>query len=264
MKSILLASLCMMIFQLQAQNLLLSGTIGAYPIEVEITKSTWETGEITGKYKYLSKLKYIHVSGQVTGNCIRLVEVYKGDTTGTFYLEVEGDTLMGKWLSKEKYYDTKLLIVSGDKSMLKAKTVDDYKAQVSGEITGSYETETFFLNDMFLSESNVEMEIGYNGGTFLAKKLAGDSIQYQVFVVCGPTYHIAMAEGIAVKNINNQKYVSIIDDYDSENPCVVTIEFSEKEVYVSATYNQTCGFGARAYLDHHFTKTNDKVEFKDY
>lgn len=251
------------VFNSSASELKLSGKIGDYPIEMVFSSTNWTTGKISGKYRYQSKTKYIELNGQIFGNCLQLTETVKGEVTGEFYLEREADTLYGKWLSTKRHYDVRLLIESGDRTILKSKSLSDYKSEVTDRINGTYHNAHYFLNDMFLTDQNIEMEIGFNGGLAVIEKISNDSIYFQVNVGCGPTYHIAFAEGIAVKNKGSEKYTFKIENEYSEDLCTITIVFGKKEVSFEATEGFACGFGARAYLSHTFLKTSEAFEFDE-
>jgi hypothetical protein len=103
---------------------------------------------------------------------------------------------------------------------------------------------------MWYSEDNPSVEIGYNGGYVDIFSISEDSLTFIAEMVCGPTYHIAYAEGTAYKVGTN--YV-----YKYEDECEITISFSEKKLKIIANKSFECGFGARAYMDHELYKAND-------
>lgn len=236
-----------------ADPLMLEGSIGDYSIEMEITKKNPETGVFNGRYRYIGKENYLEVKGMIFGNCLQITESYNEAETGEFYLTI-GDTLItGKWVGNSKWYDVSLKVKSGDISLIEAKSLKDYSAKTNDAITGSYGDEYYFVNDMWIEEG-AQVEIGFNGGYAVVEELGGDSIAFQVEAVCGPTYHLAYAAGVAHKSGDFYLY-----KYDES--CEIKIKFSKKAVHFKANASYECGFGARAYLDHDFTKINDGVNF---
>ena len=249
--------------KLYADDLILTGKIGDYSIEMIISERDWNTGEITGKYRYQSKKKYLDLTGQIQGQCLHIDESYKAEHTGDFYLSIDHDTLKGKWLSNTKYLEVKLFIQSGDKTLLRMKSLSDFIPEVSNEAEGTYQNEMYFLNDMWLSEDHLEMEIAFNGGKALIEQLSADSIKFYVGVVCGPTYHIAEAEGIAIKKTNGQEYLYTLNEFEEDDPCLISITLLEKAVKIEANGTMACGFGARAYLSHTFAKVSNALEYTE-
>ncbi len=137
--------------------------------------------------------------------------------------------------------------------------VTERSALVSPGINGTYETEYYFINDMWFEEGKPDLEVGFNGGRAVIEKIDEDSLRFLVEVVCGPTYHIAYANGIAIRNPDaDQVYI-----YDNEDGCRIEILLDVKEVSMSANAGMECGFGARAYLDHTFIKTKDEASFEE-
>jgi hypothetical protein len=242
-----------------------TGTIGKYNIEFEFLSIGWIDGVITGRYKYANKDKYLQLEGVMLGNCLQLTEYYGDESTGDFYLTFgEENTISGKWIAAPKSYDVNLSYVSGDLSTLTCKSPEDYASCINTEVTGTYVNEFWFLNDYFFSEDNVQMEIGFNGGFLMIEDTRDDSINFKVEVICGPTYHIAYAEGRCKKKGDKAKYVIPFEPYGDETEgtdCVIEFEFSYGTVSVTANGSFTCGFGARAYLDHTFTKVGNEINF---
>ncbi len=263
MKFLLFLIILLSAIRLNAENLMLTGQIGTLDVELFITDNEWITGEIKGKYRYLTKNKFLKLSGQIQGNCFYIIESNEGQTTGEFYLTKSGDSLTGKWLSTTNYLDVRLVIVKGDKSLLKMKELKDFRSEVSDKCNGTYQNETYFLNDMYLSDDNLEMEIAFNGGKAVIEQISKDSIRFFVQVVCGPTYHIGVATGIAVKNQDNSHYKCIINDFNDQTPCIIILSLGDKEVRLDANEGFACGFGVRAYLSHTFLKVTDDLEYDE-
>ena len=92
--------------------------------------------------------------------------------------------------------------------------------------------------------------MGFNGGTVDIKELSATEIEFNVEMVCGPTYHIAYAGGTAQKS--GDEYI-----YTNENGCEIRIRFSDKKLTIQANSTWDCEFGARAYLDHEVVKVGE-------
>lgn len=235
----------------------LNGRIGAYAVEMLIDSSDYEKGEFGGRYRYAGKTDDLALKGNVRGTCIFIEESFKGMITGRFYLEQTGDSLKGKWVMEPKWYDVDLVIQSGNRALLTAKSLKERSQETSAGITGTYRTESYWINDMFFSEESPALEVGFNGGSAVIQDLGGGSIRFRVEVVCGPTYHFATAEGTARKE--GAGYVHRVE---GEEDCIITIKFGDRTVDMKASAaGFGCGFGARAYLDHEFLKVGDKADF---
>lgn len=236
------------------EPLIYTGEIDKYPIELSIQSCDVETGVFKGTYKYKSKKTSLNITGEYTPPILYFVETNLEDTTGYFYLEMEGGQLSGTWVAatNDKSYSVLLNYSSGNKNLLYRKSELDYNKEVNSDITGSYENNSYFLNDMWVSEGNLHPEVGYNGGMLTVNVREDGNIDFIVEAVCGPTYHLAYAEGIAEK-VDGQ-YI-----YRNEDGCMITFVFSDKKVEVKANASMDCGFGARAYLDHIFVKVSDVV-----
>ncbi len=238
-----------------ADNLKLAGNVGGYEIEMIIETSVYETGELIGKYKYLSQENYLTVKGDNYGDVIYLEEFYNGEQTGTFYLENINNQLAGWWTNGEKVFEVELNVEGGDKSFFNVKGVKEFSAECNDDISGRYEVNYTFINDYFVTEDNPVYELGYNGGyaTFIEQE--DGSLKFEIELICGPTYHFAIAEGIAEKQ--GDEYIYTANEWETEDNCVITFKFKEKKVEASSSSSYSCGFGARAYVDHVLTKVND-------
>lgn len=241
-----------------SQHLNLKGQIGPYKIEMSLDKGE-EENTLTGKYNYQGKKNYLTLQGNIMDDIIYLEEYYNGNQTGTFYLEKMDDSLVGKWIQETKWYDVHLVATKSDNNVLDYYTIEERSHHVSPEVKGTYETEYYFINDLWFEEDKPNLEVGYNGGEAVLEKISEDSLRFMVEVVCGPTYHFAYANGVAVRNPEaDQEYI-----YDNEDGCHIEILLDVKEVRMSANSGMDCGFGARAYLDHIFFKTKDEASFEE-
>lgn len=239
-----------------SQTSKLTGAIGPYSIEMSLTKGT-DVNTISGKYNYQGKTAFLDIKGQLFDDVMLLEESYKGKETGSFYLQIEGDSLTGKWVHETRSYDVRLKVVNNTYDCFDYFSASDKSEDITSDINGTYEVEYYFLNDMWFEEGKPDIEIGYNGATAVLEKINEDSLRFFVEAICGPTYHFAIADGVAVKHPEeNQTYV-----YTNEDGCEIIIKLDVKEVSMSANAQMECGFGARAYLYHSMVKTSEKVEF---
>lgn len=245
---------CAFSFQLLSafsqEPLVYKGKIGDYGVEVFFESCDPISGELIGKYRYEGKQSFLSLSGELTPPVIYMEEYFKEDTTGYWYIEIFGDSIKGLWIGNNNAAAVNLSYSSGDRSALRMKTEIDYNNEVNASLTGDYEVNIFFINDMWLSEDNLFPEIGYNGGLLTVKEKEDGNIDFVVEVVCGPTYHIAFANGLAIKSSN--KYI-----YKNEDSCSITFSFKDKKVAVESNSSIDCGFGARAYLSHEFIKVSN-------
>ena len=239
----------------------ISGAIGDYPIEMEIETVDREAATLSGKYKYTSKSSYLDLEGEISHDILYIEESYKGEVTGSFYLQFVGDELKGKWISGKKWYPVNLNISNEIQGKFNTKSLSDYAKDVSTDISGGYANESYFLNDMWFREDDPQMEIGFNGGALILEKYGEDSLKFTVNTICGPTYHIAYASAIAYRSTEDT-YDCLLEVYDGDT-CFINIELSAKSAHISAKGNFVCGFGARAYLDHSFIKITDRYKFEE-
>lgn len=239
-----------------SQEVKLVGKVGAYPIEMEIHSTDSERGLFEGVYNYKGKKNHLTIKGEMMAGVIYMEEFYDGNETGSFYLHHTSDTLTGKWINHPKWFDVELVVTSGNLYALYPKSLEEYAAEVSNDKTGGYATESAFINYMWFQEDLPNIELGFNGGYAIIRELSADSVEYELQVICGPTYHFAMADGIAIKNGD-------VYEHKVNDECNIFIKFSEKEVYIEADASYECGFGARAYLSHTFTKITERTDFEE-
>lgn len=233
-----------------------AGKIGPYSIEVEIINNDKEQATFEGKYKYSGKKSYLTLKGEIHDDCYYIEESYNGKQTGEFYLMQEEGKLTGYWVSGTKSHLVELDYVNGDTRLLIAKSLIEYSSSVSDKISGSYGNELYFLNDMWYEEGKPDVEIGFNGGHAVFEQLSDDSLRFSFELICGPTYHFAFGDGIAVKQ--DSVYV-----WENEDGCHIEFAPGEKSIYVEANNSMECGFGARAYVSHKFFKISDAHSFEE-
>lgn len=251
---------------LPAQNTIkLTGSIGKYKIEVELEPTNKTSESVKGKYRYAGKKDWIDLSGDfMSSEILWLQETWEGKVTGTFYLSLSSEnTFTGKWIGTKSALEAVLTINSGEISDLIAYTIESYSALTSDGITGSYVAEYYFINDMWYSEDNPSLEIGFNGGVVTTEEIGEDSLQVYFNLLCGPTYHFAYFSGTAWK-IGDAKY-KYKGNMDDEEDCELIFEFKSGTLTITQESSSfACGFGARAYAEGTYSKVNDKaVEGED-
>lgn len=234
--------------------LVLHGSVGSAPIEMEILRSDSETGSFEGRYRYQDKADYLKIKGKILGNCYHIEEFYENEQTGSFILQRIDMELTGVWFSDIKYYETKLVVFAGDTSAITKRTLQELSENVSSSIFGTYSAEHYYINDFYVSEEDPAYEVGFSGGDIVISETGDETIYFKCELVIGPTAHLAIAEGFALPQGDIYIYT---EDVVGNGPCIISFEFSEKAVHVKANSNSNCGFGAQAYIDHYFIKTKD-------
>jgi hypothetical protein len=234
------------------QSLILKGNIGPDGIEMEII--TWNSEEsiFTGRYAYDNRKTYFDIQGKIYGHCLLIEEFFNGEHTGTFYLEINNDVVHGKLIHGSKFHDVHLTVYQGDIHVLKPPDYQTLSEKVSNKRNGTYSVGDYFINDAFFSEENPYLEIGFNGGDLVIKEDGKNNFQFELTLIIGPSAHIAHAKGIAQKR--GKVYV-----YENDDGCRIEFRFSEKTVHAVAQNGMDCGFGARAYVDHHFIKISEEL-----
>lgn len=243
----------------QFKTVELTGKIGKYSVEMFINQFDKSTAKFKGTYNYQGKKSALQIKGELKGDCISIEEFFNNKNTGTFYLTHEdGDSLKGFWKTGTKDPLTVALKYKNAETakQLVAKDVMNLNKNTSDDVDGNYKVERYFLSDLFYPN----IEIVYNGGTASFKKIGKDSLQFLVEMVCGPTYHMAYAEGKAVKKGNMYVYKANLSG-EEDKWCEITFSFNNKKVKAVANASFECGFGARAYLDDELVKVSNKSEF---
>lgn len=246
-----------------AQNVILTGFVGKYPIEMELWKV--KGNKIGGKYNYKGKTSFLNLSGSIYDNSIlEMEESYGDEQTGTFFVEKYNDTLKGKWVSGTKWHNTYLLVKKGKLGDLSDNEIEILNKKTNKTITGCYVEDIHFINDMWFNDNNPQIEVGYNGGFIMVKELNKDSIEFTLQKICGPTYHFAFASGIATR-INDSTFRYQSQDEYSDDVCEFDITISKDKTITTTQISSTsaCGFGARAYADGIFTKIKNGIVTKE-
>jgi len=266
MRKILFIALTCLLFGVVSfageDELKLVGNIGGYDIEMFIETSDYDSGELSGRYRYLSQENYLSIEGKNFGHVIFIEEFYDEKNTGAFYLEIEGDSITGWWVSETKTFTVELNAIEGNKSFLITKSIEEITEECNSDIAGTYQVDNYYISDYWVTEENPAYELAYNGGVIVFEDAGEGKLKFELHFVCGPTYHMASAEGIAVKDGDVYRYSEVLwdeDDEDDEVACEIIFKFSEKGVSATSDGNYACGFGARAYVDHELVKTKDVV-----
>ncbi len=244
-----------------ATDVIVIGKIGTYAIEMTVNSVDWDSGEVKGKYRYANKTTYLSLFGNLYGSCIYLEESDQDKVTGHFYLDYKDGALKGKWISNNNVLDVIIEWTEDLSKKLMYKENTPSSEATNDAITGTYSTGSYFLNEMWLTSEHPEMEIGFNGGYAVIEEIHPDSIHFLVEVTCGPTYHTAYAQGIASK-IGSDNYYCLFTVYEGDT-CEIFFDFTPQSttIYAKSTSQFSCGFGARAYLEHDFIKVDDAVDF---
>lgn len=237
--------------------MVLNGSVDKYNIEMEISNFDPATNEINGKYKYATQKAFLELKGKVMGTTWMLEEFSKGKNTGTFYLNIDAGAASGWWTDEKIAYEVNL---KSDDDVAGINSFDaEYKSFNPGKgITGSYSTEYYWVNDFHNDPAQPALEIGFNGGYAVFEEQKNGNLKFQLEIICGPTYHFAYAEGIAEKK--GKKYIYSSSEYSDETPCEIVFTIDGNIIHAEANQSMGCGFGARAYLSHDFTKFSDKFQ----
>jgi hypothetical protein len=238
----------------------LTGKIGKYPVEMFINQFDRAKAQFKGVYNYKGKKSSLQLSGELKGDCITIEEFFNGKSTGYFYLSKEDvDSLKGFWRAGTKEPLPVSLKFKNNQTanQLVPKDLMDLNKTVSEDVEGKYEVNSYFISDLFYPN----IELVTNGGTAIFKKIGKDSLKFFVEMICGPTYHMAYAEGVAVKKGNTYIYKANLSGEENKF-CEISFNFKNKKVIAVANASFECGFGARAYLDHELIKVSNKAVFK--
>ncbi len=191
-------------------ELKLVGNIGGYDIEMIIETSDYNTGELSGRYRYLSQENYLSIEGKNFGHVIFMEEFYNEKNTGAFYLEIEGDSISGWWISETKTFTVELNATVGNKNFLSTKSIEEISEECNSDITGTYRVDNYYISDYWVTEGNPAYELAYNGGVIVFEDAGEGKLKFELNFVCGPTYHMASAEGIAVKDGDVYRYSEVL------------------------------------------------------
>lgn len=247
-------------FYAQFNTVELTGKIGKYPVEMYINQFDRGKAQFKGVYNYLGKKSSLQLTGEVKGECITIEEFFNGKSTGFFYLSKEdGDSLKGFWRTGNKEPLAVCLKFKNNQTakQLVPKDLMELNKTVSDDVEGKYEVNSYFISDLFYPN----IELVSNGGTAIFKKIGKDSLKFFVEMICGPTYHMAYAEGVAVKKGNVYMYKANLSGEENKF-CEISFTFKNKKVIAVANASFECGFGARAYIDHELIKVSNKAIFK--
>lgn len=241
-------------------NVLLEGAVGKYKIEMALHLSFQDDSGLAGWYRYAGKTASLDLKGDLMGgNVLFLVESFGGKETGQFYMDTANqEEWTGTWIGNGKSLPCTLNVRNGEMKQLMPYDLEAVNAEVEEGITGSYVDETYFINDMWFSDENPQLELGFNGGVVTVREIDDFSISVYFNLVCGPTYHLAYFSGEASKTGPNT--YEFFASVEGEDKCHLIFKFQHKGLVIeqqSASF--ACGFGARAYADGSFMKVNNET-----
>lgn len=217
---------------------------------------------LAGKYRYQGKTAFLDLEGQLYGgDVLWLEEWWSGEVSGNFYLEYTGEgEWNGRWIGNGTFHETQLITLEGDRNDLMAYDLNDLKAKATKGISGSYALDEYFINEMWFTEENPAVEVGFNGGVVTAKEVDDMHVQIEFQFVCGPTYHLAFFSGEATRIGKNSYEFNEPWDEGEEESCHLVFNFKDKQLEIKQfTAGYHCGFGARAYAEGTYDKVSDKV-----
>jgi hypothetical protein len=262
MKKYVLSSVLMFSCLFAAASVKLAGVISKYKISMEIVASTADKDYgVRGRYNYAGKTQSLDLRGNLyPGYVLHLEESFEGKSTGDFYLSLnEGGDWSGTWIGNGRSLEAELTVTSGDMSELEPYDLEDYHAKTSAALTGSYAYEYYWINDFQYSEEHPVLEVGFNGGVVTIAEIGQDKISFFFDLTCGPTYHGAYLEGVAVR-VGPNEFEYKDSPMDDGEICEVKFTFKDRTVSLSQNSgNVACGFGARGYADGTFMKVNNVV-----
>jgi hypothetical protein len=251
------------------------GTIaGKYLIQMGLNDVNKETGAIDGRYKYTSSTGSLRIEGEILAEGVFEFLEYdeNNQVTGYFVGEIKEKTLEGKWHSPDgsKIFDFSLNYL-GDLNNLESLIPVDYfhNAKVrclknKTAIDGIYYWDTKYVTE---SIPDGIPDILHNYGVLFISNSTSSGFDFGLMAICGPTYHIAYAEGSAV--LKDDKYVCTLQEDYTEN-CVLDFIISESTITIDQkSPSFECGFGARAYAGGDYLKVLpeeyvEKFNFEDF
>lgn len=86
-------------------------------------------------------------------------------------------------------------------------------------------------------------------GGELTLKPTPEGIEFDIYVVRGPTYHQGGLKGVAKQNGDHAVYREVLDPSEHREPCKMTFTFTEGHVVKVEGINTSYHHGARAYVD---------------
>lgn len=244
--------------QAVADPVVLSGSIGPYAIEVELSRAAQTDDTLSGRYRYAGKTAWLDLQGTAYDqDVVALTERADGKETGYFFLDVTGTALKGYWVSGETEYPVE--ITSEGKSV-SALLSPDSPPDVSASLTGQYTTGGYWVNTWWAPR----YEVGFNGGAVNVAVVDDGNLLIHFDFVVGPTYHLATFRGTAQRvGPNEFEHNAVLEG--SSDPCRLTFRFDQGALSVSDQNNGfACQFGARAHANFDLIKTSDTAEFEDY
>ncbi|SMX31143.1 hypothetical protein [Octadecabacter ascidiaceicola] len=238
----------------QADPVTFDGRIGPYDIEAELTR---DADGLVGRYRYAGRDTWLELAGEVFAQeVMTLSEQVDGETTGTFFLEVEGEQLEGYWVNETTEFAAQLSSSSASvASLLDPVTVP----QVNSSVTGQYFVGSHWVNTMWAPN----YEVAFNGGDVNVVRVSSDLIYVRFEFIVGPTYHFAFFEGFA-RQSDETTYIHDAVLEGSDEPCRLVFTFEEAALSIEDHDNGfACQFGMRAHANFDLIKVSDIAEFEE-
>ncbi|PLX09010.1 MAG: hypothetical protein C0596_04215 [Marinilabiliales bacterium] len=244
-----------------SDELRLTGYVGGYYIDMWIDSTKFDTGDIYGRYRYLSQESFIDLKGKNYNNeVLVLEEFWNEDHTGTFYLDIMEDSLIGWWKNEKEAYDVNLYYKSGELDLLEVQSLEDMNFNCSDDISGTYKIGQYYVDSYFATNENLYYDLGFNGGTAIFKETENGDLEFKIVMSMGQPVHLAQAEGVAMKKGDTYRYYHVeLEGYEG---CEIIFTFDNKKVHAISNNVQSCLFGVNASIDHTLYKINDG--FKDF
>ncbi|BDD06441.1 hypothetical protein [Aureibacter tunicatorum] len=249
-----LYNILLIIPSIAQEKIILEGTIGKYPIEMELEQNY---DQISGRYHYKGKQNYIDLKGSVFNEgIITIVERYNDKVTGEFYITKRGDHWKGKWVGKRNYF-IDLTPIKGDLDAYPSD--EELKQKLSSDPTGTYVYEEKFIRGGITSNLHSIPQTRYYESFATVKKGEDDKLVIS-FEVVGGVGFVASLSNETIEPIGDNIYEFRAKDFTDEE-CHLVFEFKDKNLkIIQKSKAWPCGFGERASADVEMPKVDDKVK----
>lgn len=237
-----------------------------YAISMSLTRSKKDiyAESLQGYYAYNNSVGHLSLEGYMNSQGhFRLDEKdEKGTMTGYFIGEItEENKMQGTWYSgnNEKSFPFTLEGSDGKINLIEELSPKDLYGLGIKKIKrlGDYGMKgTYCWYSSHLTEGvSGRMEIIENEGTISIDRVDNNKFKFNLLAVCGPTYHIAMASGIAEKQ--GAHYVAVVGNEYGGDGCELIFKFTGRSVEIEQdSPGMACGFGARAYAGGTYEKVH--------
>lgn len=229
-----------------------NGSIGPYPIEIELSAKPNTEDRVVGRYRYEGKAQWLDLVGSAySDRILELTETLDGVETGRFFLERVAGGWQGYWVDGKREFDVQ---IAGLTDRLQAPDPDPV---LSDGVTGAYAVSYHFINGLWAPA----YEVAFNGGTVHVAEVDADTLRVQFEFIVGPTYHFASFDGLAKRSgPRTFEHNAVLPGGDSA--CHLTFTFGQGTLSVSDNQNTwPCQFGVRAHANFELQKVSDTPEF---